>query len=116
MYVTALKQEMSEFHMSRVTTISNNSCYWKSRLVESHYSRRGLKMKRSNWSSFFMVLLIALFGLCMLGGCDSGKKAVDEVTGNRAVKQYHQSKKDIEKIADKQAEKYGKIPGDDGKK
>ncbi|MBW1706544.1 MAG: hypothetical protein JRJ86_15480 [Deltaproteobacteria bacterium] len=70
-------------------------------------------MKHSNWRSFFMVPLIALFALCMIGGCDSGEKVVDEVTGNRAVKQYHQSKKDIEKIADKQAEKYGKIPGDD---
>ena len=72
-------------------------------------------MKHSNWISFFMMLLIALFALCMLGGCDSGEKVVDEVTGNRAVKQYHQSKKNIEKIADKQAEKYGKIPGDDDK-
>ena len=70
-------------------------------------------MKHSNWISFFMMLLIALFALCMLGGCDSGEKVVDEVTGNRAVKQYHQSKKNIEKIADKQAEKYSKIPGDD---
>ena len=70
-------------------------------------------MKHSNWRNFFMVLLIALFALCMIGGCDSGEKVVDEVTGNRAVKQYHKSKMDIEKIADKQAEKYGKIPGDD---
>jgi len=72
-------------------------------------------MKHSNWISFFMMLLIALFALCMLGVCDSGEKVVDEVTGNRAVKQYHQSKKNIEKIADKQAEKYSKIPGDDDK-
>jgi len=70
-------------------------------------------MKHLNLHSLFMALLIALFSLCMLGGCDSGEKVVDEVTGNRAVKQYHQSKKNIEKIADKQAEKYGKIPGDD---
>jgi len=70
-------------------------------------------MKHLNLHSFFMVLLIALFALCMIGGCDSGEKVVDELTGNRAVKQYHQSTKDIEKIADKQAEKYSKIPGDD---
>jgi outer membrane murein-binding lipoprotein Lpp len=72
-------------------------------------------MKHSNRSNLFMVLLMALFALCMLAGCDSGEKVVDEATGNRAVKQYHQSKKDIEKIADKQAEKYGKIPDDDDK-
>ena len=70
-------------------------------------------MKHSDWMSFFMVLLIGSFALFTFAGCDSGEKVVDEVTGKRAVKQYHQSKKDIEKIADKQAEKYGKIPGDD---
>ncbi len=73
-------------------------------------------MQYSNWRGFFTVLFIALFAFFILVGCDSGEKVVDEVTGNRAVKQYHQSKKNIEKIADKQAEKYGKIPGDDDKK
>lgn len=72
-------------------------------------------MKHSTRSSFLMALLGALFCFCMLGGCDSGEKALDEATGNRAVKQYHKSKKDIEKIAEKQAEKYGKIPGADDK-
>jgi hypothetical protein len=62
-----------------------------------------------------MALLIALAGLSMIGRCDSGEKAVDEVTGNRAVKQYHKSKKDIEKIADQQAERYKSIPDDDDK-
>jgi hypothetical protein len=62
-----------------------------------------------------MALLIALAGLGMIGGCDSGEKALDEVTGNRAVKQYHKSKKDIEKIADQQAERYKSIPDDDDK-
>ena len=70
-------------------------------------------MKNRNWRNFFMALVIALVGLCMIGGCDSGEKVVDEVTGNRAVEQYHESKKDIEKIADQQAERYGKIPGDE---
>jgi len=40
---------------------------------------------------------------------------VDEVTGNRAVKQYHKSKKDIEKITEQQAERYKSIP-DNGDK
>ena len=31
----------------------------------------------------------------------------------RAVKQYHKSKKDTEKIADQQAERYRSIPDDD---
>lgn len=70
-------------------------------------------MEHFNWRCFFMALLIALAGLGMIGGCDNGEKVVDEVTGNRAVKQYHKSKKDIEKIADQQAERYKGIPDDD---
>jgi hypothetical protein len=72
-------------------------------------------MELLNWRRLFMVPLIALTTLCMIGGCDSGKKAVDEITGNRAVKQYHKSKKDIEKIANQQAERYKGIPDDDDK-
>jgi hypothetical protein len=72
-------------------------------------------MEHFNWRCFFMALLIALAGLDMIGGCDSGEKALDEITGNRAVKQYHKSKKDIEKIADQQAERYKSIPDDDDK-
>lgn len=72
-------------------------------------------MKLTNWRSLFMALLIVLTSLGMIGGCDSGKKAVDEITGNRAVKQYHKSKKDIEKIADQQAQRYKGIPDDDDK-
>ena len=73
-------------------------------------------MKQCNWGRFFMTLLIALVGLGMIGGCDSGEKMADEVTGNRAVKQYHKSKKDIEKITEQQAERYKNIPDDDDKK
>ena len=72
-------------------------------------------MKHFNWLCFFMALLIALAGLGMIGGCDSGEKALDEATGKRAVKQYHKSKKDIKKIADQQAERYKSIPDDDKK-
>ena len=70
-------------------------------------------MKDWNWRRFFVVLLISLAGLGMIGGCDSGKKVVDEVSGNRAVKQYHKSKKDIEKIAEQQAKTYNVVRGDD---
>ena len=70
-------------------------------------------MELLNWRRLFMALVIVLTGLGMIGGCDSGEKAVDEITGNRAVKQYHKSKKDIEKIADQQAERYKGIPDDD---
>jgi len=62
-----------------------------------------------------MTLPIALVGLGMIGGCDSGEKMVDEATGNRAVKQYHKSKKDIEKITEQQAERYKSILDDDDK-
>ena len=72
-------------------------------------------MKPLNPRSFFMALLLMMVGIFMLGGCDSGEKAVDEVTGNQAVKQYHKLKKDIEKIADQQAKKYNEILDDDKK-
>ena len=62
-----------------------------------------------------MVLLITVVGMGMIGGCDSGEKVVDEVTGHRAVKQYHKSKKDLEKIEEQQVERYKAIP-DDGNK
>ena len=60
-----------------------------------------------------MALILGLISLGLIWGCDSGEKAIDEITGNRAVKQYHKSKKDIEKIADRQAERYESIPDDD---
>jgi hypothetical protein len=52
-------------------------------------------------------------GLVMLCGCDSGEKALDEITGDRAVRQYHKSKKDIEGVTDRQNEKLKSIPDDE---
>ncbi len=72
-------------------------------------------MEHFSWRCFFMALLIALASLFMIAGCDSGEKAVDEITGNRAVKQYHKSKKDIDKIADQQAQRYKSILDDENK-
>ena len=72
-------------------------------------------MKHGYRRRFCMVLVVAAVGLCMIGGCDSGKEAIDEATGNRALKQYHKSKKDIEKIAEKQAKRYEGIPDDEQK-
>lgn len=69
-----------------------------------------------NWLYLFKTLLIAVACMVMMGGCDSGEKVLDEVTGNRAVKQYHKSKKDLEDIEDQQAERYRGIPEDDKKK
>ena len=51
--------------------------------------------------------------LLILSGCDSGEKARDELTGNRAVKQYHESTKKIEKITDRQTEKHKSISDDE---
>ena len=70
------------------------------------------------WNRFrpIKILLIAVAGLGMIAGCDSGEKVVDEVTGHRAVKQYHKTKKDLEKIEDQQAERYKAIPDDEEKK
>jgi hypothetical protein len=56
-----------------------------------------------------MTLLLMMVGIVMLGGCDSGEKIVDKVTGNQDVKQYHKLKKDIGKIADQQAKRYNEI-------
>ena len=70
-------------------------------------------MKHFYWHRISMAFILGLVTLSMIWGCDSGEKAIDEITGNRAVKQYHKSKKDIEKIADRQAERYKDIPDED---
>ena len=56
---------------------------------------------------------LMVVGLVVFSGCDSGEKARDELTGNRAVKQYHQSTKDIGKVVDRQTEKFKSVPGDE---
>ena len=62
--------------------------------------------------NLFMNALIIIFALTLWACGDSGKEAVDELTGNRAVKQFHKSQEDIENIANKQAEKYGNVLND----
>ncbi|MCD6294377.1 MAG: hypothetical protein J7M20_05510 [Deltaproteobacteria bacterium] len=66
-------------------------------------------MKCLNSPGLFMALLLMTAGIFILGGCDSGEKVVDKVTGNQDVKQYHKMKEDIGKIADQQAKKYNEI-------
>jgi hypothetical protein len=68
-------------------------------------------MKHTYWRNVLHMLLIAA-ACIMIGGCDSGKEAIDEATGHRAFKQYQKSKKDIEKITEKQAKRYEGIPDD----
>ncbi len=66
------------------------------------------------WSlCHWLSMLGMISGVVVFAGCDSGEKARDELTGNRAVKQYHQSTKDIEKIVDRQTEKHKGIPDDE---
>jgi uncharacterized lipoprotein YajG len=60
----------------------------------------------------FLAILVILFGLAVFTGCDSGKKTIDDVTGNTAVKQYQKSEEDVKRIADKQSERLGTIPKD----
>ena len=60
-----------------------------------------------------LALLVMVYAPVILVGCDSGEKARDEMTGNMAVKQYHQSTKNIEKIVDRQTEKHKSIPDDE---
>jgi len=67
------------------------------------------KIRRLNGDRLFMIICLMTVGIFMLVGCDRGEKAVDKVTGNEAVKQYHKLKKDMDKIAEQQAEKYNDI-------
>ncbi len=60
-----------------------------------------------------LITQLMMGGLVILSGCDSGEKARDELTGNRAVKQYHKSTKDIGNIVDRQTEKYKSIPDEE---
>ena len=71
-------------------------------------------MKHLNWRVPLGVLLIALVGSSLIMGCDSGEKVVDEVTGNRAVKQYQKVEKDIKKLESQQAERYESLLEIDG--
>jgi len=71
-------------------------------------------MKKNNWVLILAVLVIAGPGF-VAGGCDSGKEAIDEATGHRAVKQYQQSKKKIDEIIEKQGERYEGIPDEQNK-
>ena len=67
-------------------------------------------MKPSNIHSILVALLLMMFGVFILGGCDSSEKVIDKATGNQDVKLYHKMKKDIGKIADQQAKRYNRIP------
>ena len=60
----------------------------------------------------FRAIMFLIGGLLMFGGCDSGEKVIDKATGKQDVKQFQKMKKDIGKIADKQAERYNQIPDD----
>jgi len=68
-------------------------------------------MKHWNWRVPLGVVLIALIGVGLIPGCESGEKVVDEVTGNRAVKQYRKIEKDMEKLESQQTERYESILG-----
>ena len=70
-------------------------------------------MKNWNWRILFGVMLIALMGAGLTPGCESGEKVVDEVTGNRAVKQYRKVEKNMEKLEKQQTERYESILGDE---
>ena len=70
-------------------------------------------MKQWGWRVFFRVALIAFVGVGLMVGCESGEKVVDEVTGNRAVKQYREMEKDVERLETQQAERYQSILGEE---
>ena len=66
-------------------------------------------MKYINTVTAVLGSLFMLACLCSVCGCDTGEQAIDEVTGNRAVKQYHQSEEKLNDIAEQQAEKYDEM-------
>ncbi len=68
-------------------------------------------MKQWIWRVLFKLVLITLVAVGSIPGCDSGEKVVDEVTGNRAVKQYQKIEKDVEKLENQQIERYESILG-----
>jgi hypothetical protein len=63
--------------------------------------------------SLCLISQVMIFCLLIFFGCDSAEKARDELTGDRAVKQYHKSRKEIEKITERQRERYGAIQEDE---
>ena len=63
-------------------------------------------MKNLNLGMGWLVLRF-IAGLVMLCSCDGGEKALDEITGNRAVQQYHKSKKVIETVTGRQTLCFG---------
>jgi hypothetical protein len=72
-------------------------------------------MKLWNWCVLLGVMLIAFIEGGLISGCESGEKVVHEVTGNRAVKQYREMEKDLEKLETQQTERYESILGDEEK-
>jgi hypothetical protein len=73
----------------------------------------GGKDMKKGLLGYSLGIFVVISGLLVFAGCDSAEKARDELTGNRAVKQYHKSTKDIGKIVDRQTEKYKSLPDED---
>jgi hypothetical protein len=73
----------------------------------------GKKAMKKHFLNLFVIMNVMIPAVVFVVGCDSGEKARDELTGNRAVKQYHQSTKNVEKIVDRQTEKHKSIPDDE---
>lgn len=73
-------------------------------------------MERLKNSLRFWAIVISLFVCVGMAGCDSGKAAIDDVTGNKAVKQFQKSKKAVDKAVDKQSERLKGINDETDKK
>ncbi len=52
-------------------------------------------MRHINLFTVVLVSFVMLASVSIICGCDTGEQVVDEVTGNRAVKQYHQSEEKL---------------------
>lgn len=69
-----------------------------------------------HYLKLWAILIISFLALGAFAGCDSGKEAIDDVTGNKTVKQFQKSEKDIDKAVDKQSERLKGIPDETDKK
>ena len=85
----------------------------KSDVAEEITYLKAKRMSSFKGSLQALILLLLFLAVAAFPGCDSGKKTVDQVTGNEAVKQFEKSKEKINDIVDEQSERLNSIEEDD---
>lgn len=69
-------------------------------------------MKGLKGNIMFGILLVLSLTFFMAVACDRGETITDQVTGNDAVTQYQETKKDIDDVVDRQNERLNSINKD----